>query len=100
MVRRYAQPQHEEERRADLVRVCRKAEQLGMLLLAQPAEWMVDWEAEAPKETTGRDGRRKAPPKGQGMVVFPALVKVTDDAARIIQPRRVVIPQTRADTVR
>lgn len=100
VLRRYAQPQLEDERRADLVRVCRKAEQLGLLLLAQPAEWMVDWEAETPKGTTGRDGRRKAPPTGQGMVVFPALIKVTDDAARLIQPRRVVVQQIRADSVR
>lgn len=100
MLGRYAQPQYEDERRADLLRVCGKAEQLGLLLLAQPAEWMFDWEAGASKETSGRDGRRKAPPAGHAMVVFPALIKVTDDAARLIQPRRTVIPQVRTDTIR
>lgn len=74
-----------------------------MTLLAQPAEWMFDWalveaaDDHAEREPRGRGrGGRGLPNGSRAFVVFPALVKVTDKSARIIQPRQTVLRETRS----
>ncbi|ETN36338.1 uncharacterized protein HMPREF1541_08615 [Cyphellophora europaea CBS 101466] len=86
----FADPKHEDTRQADLVFICRKAEQLGMILLAQPAEWMFDWTSD-PEPVSKEPGR--CPVTSRPFVVFPALVKVTDKSARVIEPPQIVLSQ-------
>jgi hypothetical protein len=74
--------QYEAQRQDDLTRVCKKAAQLGRVLLSQPAEWMFDWASPADRST---------------LVIAPALVKLTDESGRLIEPARVVL---QAKTVR
>lgn len=69
-----------DKRKADLIRICKRAEQLGMLLLSQPAEWMFDWTYYSTKQTE-REPRDQPRRPGRNLVVYPALFRLTNNVA-------------------
>jgi hypothetical protein len=83
LVQPYANAQLDDERNQDLFRVCNKATQIGMQLFSQPAEWCFDWDV--PSKSTDEKPRLttdEARSRGR-LVVFPSLIKVTDNSARM-----------------
>lgn len=83
LVQPYANAQLDDERNQDLFRVCNKATQIGMQLFSQPAEWCFDWDL--PRTSTDEKPRLttdEARSRGR-LVVFPSLIKVTNNSARM-----------------
>jgi hypothetical protein len=90
LLRPFANPSLEEGRKTHLLGVCKRAEQLGMLLLSQPAEWAFDWNYRPKSEEAG--GRRQSrKPMKQSLVVFPGLIRLTDNSAGGLPRPRVVL---------
>lgn len=87
ILRPFVHGEADQKRRSDLVRICERAEQLGLLLLSQPATWAFDWSA-LPKS---RSSEGKSQPRRRALVVLPALTRLTDNTARALdRPRPVV----------
>ena len=87
ILRPFVHGEADQKRRSDLVRICERAEQLGLLLLSQPATWAFDWSA--PPKSRSSEG--KSQPRRRALVVLPALTRLTDNTARALdRPRPVV----------
>ena len=85
----FADPKMEQARKEHLLGVLKRAERVGMLLLSQPAEWSFDW-SYLPKvsgSSEGRQGRKSI----KSVVVFPGLVRLTDNTTRKLDKPRIVL---------
>jgi len=87
----YIGRQTDRDRRQHFSKLCKRAQDLGLLILSQPAEWRLCWKeaANAQKATTGvtRSGRASKP----FFVVQPQLQRVTDNVARRLDRPLVVL---------
>lgn len=86
----FADPKTEQARKEHLLGVCRRAERVGMLLLSQPAEWSFDW-SYLPRVSGSSDGRQQGKKSIKSVVVFPGLVRLTDNSTRKLDKPRVVL---------
>jgi hypothetical protein len=72
----YAASGTDQERLRNLVEITKRAARVAELLFSQPAFWKFDWQHSGP-----------------GLVVFPGLIKVTDESGRLLQPPVVFEPK-------
>ncbi|EXJ56275.1 uncharacterized protein A1O5_12542 [Cladophialophora psammophila CBS 110553] len=86
----YVNPETDPDRRQHLVKICKRAQELGLLLLSQPAEWKFDWSNGQQAERTTAQSRRSERPK-KPFVVQPQLLRVTDNLARKLDRPLIVI---------
>ncbi|KIW94190.1 uncharacterized protein Z519_05506 [Cladophialophora bantiana CBS 173.52] len=86
----YTNPETDTDRRQHLVKICKRAQELGLLLLSQPAEWKFDWSNRQQAERTTSQSRRSERAK-KPFVVQPQLLRVTDNLARKLDRPLVVI---------
>ena len=87
ILRPFVHAEADQKRRSDLVRICERTEQLGLLLLSQPATWAFDWSS-LPKT---RSSEGKSQPRRRALVVLPALTRLTDNTARTLDRLRPVL---------
>ena len=90
ILRPFVHAEADQKRRSDLVRICERAEQLGLLLLSQPATWAFEWSS-LPRS---QGNEAKAQPRRQSrkaLVVLPALARLTDNTARALDSPRPVL---------
>ena len=77
----YIRPETDKDRRQHLAKICKRAQELGLMLLSQPAEWTFHWSdaatAQKPTYQTHRSEKSKKP----AFVVQPQLQRVTDNVA-------------------
>ena len=85
----FADAHSQEARKEHLLGLCKRAERVGMLLLSQPAEWTFEW-SYSPGVSGASEGRQ-ARKSINSVVVFPGLVRLTDNTARKLERPRVVL---------
>ncbi|KAK5027869.1 hypothetical protein LTS07_006744 [Exophiala sideris] len=84
IIRPYCKPQLDNERRDHLLKLCKRAHDLGLLLLSQPAEWGFYWgygqKPRRPEHQSQRTERGRREP----LVVQPQVCRLTDNMARLL----------------
>jgi hypothetical protein len=86
----YANAELEPQRRDHLFGLCQRAGSIGMLLLSQPAEWVFDWKYK-PKGRNRDEADQSTRSSRKPMVVFPALIRLTDNSAKQLERPKVVL---------
>jgi hypothetical protein len=83
----YINPETGKDRRQHLTKICKRAQELGFLLLSQPAQWIFHWSdphKTTPQMQRSEKGKRK-------FVVQPQLQRTTDNVARKLDKPVVVL---------
>ncbi|KAI1618593.1 hypothetical protein EDD37DRAFT_273771 [Exophiala viscosa] len=89
IIRPYCKPQLDNERRDHLLKLCKRAHELGLLLLSQPAEWRFYWgqKSRRPEQQSQRPERGRREP----LVVQPQVCRLTDNMARLLDRPLVIL---------
>ncbi|KIV84830.1 hypothetical protein PV11_00584 [Exophiala sideris] len=91
IIRPYCKPQLDNERRDHLLKLCKRAHDLGLLLLSQPAEWGFYWgygqKPRRPEHQSQRTERGRREP----LVVQPQVCRLTDNMARLLDRPLVIL---------
>lgn len=87
----YCKPQLENERRDHLLKLCKRAHELGLLLLSQPAEWAFYWGWGQKSPRSGHHSQKAERGRRDPLVVQPQVCRLTDNQARKLDRPLVII---------
>ncbi|KIW66689.1 hypothetical protein PV04_05997 [Phialophora macrospora] len=87
----YLRPETNNERHQHLVKLCRRGQELGLLLLSQPTEWNFHWTDAANARRSAFQAQRGGKGKKAVFVVQPQLRRVTDNVGRKLDRPLIVL---------
>jgi hypothetical protein len=87
----YIRPETNKERQLHLVKLYRRGQDLGLLLLSQPTEWKFHWTDAANDRRSATQTQRGEKGKKPVFVIQPQLRRVTDNVARKLDRPLVVV---------
>jgi len=87
----YVNPETGKDRGQHLTKICKRAQELGFMLLSQPAEWTFHWSDGAKAYRTTSQTQRSEKGKKLVFVVQPQLRRTTDNVARKLDRPLIVL---------
>ncbi len=87
----YVRPETDKDRRQHLAKICKRAQELGLMLLSQPADWSFHWSDAANAQKHGPQTNGTENSKKPVFVVQPQLRRVTDNVARKLDRPLIVL---------
>ncbi|OCT51172.1 hypothetical protein CLCR_08442 [Cladophialophora carrionii] len=91
VVETYIRPETNKERHLHLVKLCKRGQELGLLLLSQPTEWRFRWSDDATARRAASQTLRGEKGKKHVFVIQPQLRRVTDHVARKLDRPLIVL---------
>ncbi|EXJ58199.1 hypothetical protein A1O7_05624 [Cladophialophora yegresii CBS 114405] len=87
----YIRPETDKDRHQHLVKLCKRGQELGLLLLSQPTEWRFYWSDAANARRAASQTQRGEKGRMHVFVIQPQLRRVTDHVARKLDRPLIVL---------